>query len=213
MPTLGYTLASEEHGPRDLVAYAQEAERIGFSHALISDHFHPWIDRQGQSPFVWGVIGAVAQATQRLTLGTGVTCPTRRIHPAIIAQAAATGALTHGDAAAREMCQAFARRRDVAAEALSAIPGVVVPRAQGAFYLFPDFSAYFGSTLDGETISGSVSLSELLLEKAHVAAVGGKAFGADGHLRFSYALAEEGIREGIGRVREVLARATPQPKG
>ena len=92
MPTLGYTLASEEHGPRALVAYAQEAERIGFSHALISDHYHPWIDRQGQSPFVWSVIGAVAQATERLTLGTGVTCPTRRIHPAIIAQAAATAA-------------------------------------------------------------------------------------------------------------------------
>jgi coenzyme F420-dependent glucose-6-phosphate dehydrogenase len=59
---------------------------------VISDHYHPWIDRQGQSPFVWSVIGAIAQATERLRLGTGVTCPTIRIHPAIIAQAAATAA-------------------------------------------------------------------------------------------------------------------------
>ena len=58
----------------------------------ISDHFHPWIDRQGESPFVWGVIGAIAAATRELRLGTGVTCPTIRIHPAIVAQAAATAA-------------------------------------------------------------------------------------------------------------------------
>ena len=68
------------------------AEERGFEFALISDHFHPWIDRQGNSPFVWGVLGAIAQATERLEIGTGVTCPTMRIHPAIIAQAAATAA-------------------------------------------------------------------------------------------------------------------------
>src|SRR5947207_10966005 len=60
---------------------------------LISDHFHPWIDKQGQSPFVWSVIGAISQATSRLRLGTGVTCPLIRTHPAIIAQAAATSAV------------------------------------------------------------------------------------------------------------------------
>ena len=75
-----------------LVDNAVSAEEAGFSFALISDHYHPWIDRQGQSPFVWSVIGAIANATQRLELGTGVTCPTIRIHPAIIAQAAATAA-------------------------------------------------------------------------------------------------------------------------
>jgi coenzyme F420-dependent glucose-6-phosphate dehydrogenase len=88
----GYALSSEEHTPKDLVRYARRAEEVGFAFALISDHYHPWIDRQGHSPFVWSVIGGIAQATQGLVLGTGVTCPTMRIHPAIIAQAAATSA-------------------------------------------------------------------------------------------------------------------------
>src|SRR5512145_1868088 len=92
MTELGYALSSEEHAPNDLVHFARRAEKAGFSFALISDHFHPWIDRQGHSPFVWSVIGGIAQATQRLRLGTGVTCPLIRIHPAIIAQAAATTA-------------------------------------------------------------------------------------------------------------------------
>jgi coenzyme F420-dependent glucose-6-phosphate dehydrogenase len=90
--SLGYKLSSEEQSPIDLVRYAQMAEDTGFSFALISDHFHPWTDRQGQSPFVWSVIGAVGQATRRLAVGTAVTCPTVRLHPAIIAQAAATTA-------------------------------------------------------------------------------------------------------------------------
>jgi coenzyme F420-dependent glucose-6-phosphate dehydrogenase len=93
MTKIGYALSSEEHPPEDLVRYARRAEEVGFSFALISDHYHPWIDRQGNSPFVWSVIGGIAQVTQRLRLGTGVTCPTIRIHPAIIAQAAATSAV------------------------------------------------------------------------------------------------------------------------
>src|ERR1051325_10955341 len=92
MVHLGFTLSSEEFGPRDLVRFAAVAENAGFEYALISDHFHPWIDEQGHSPFVWVVIGAVAEATKTLRLGTGVTCPIIRIHPAIIAQAAATAA-------------------------------------------------------------------------------------------------------------------------
>ena len=92
MVEIGYALSSEEHPPRDLVRQAQAAEAAGFTFALISDHFHPWIDRQGQSPFVWSVIGAIAQATSHLRLGTGVTCPMIRYHPAIVAQAAATSA-------------------------------------------------------------------------------------------------------------------------
>ena len=63
---------------------------MGFSFALISDHFHPWLDRQGHSPFVWATLGAIAQATDRLRIGTGVTCPLVRLHPVIVAQAAAT---------------------------------------------------------------------------------------------------------------------------
>jgi coenzyme F420-dependent glucose-6-phosphate dehydrogenase len=92
MLEIGYALSSEEHPPNDLVRYARRAEDVGFTFALISDHYHPWIDRQGHSPLVWSVIGGIAQVTQRLVLGTGVTCPTMRIHPAIIAQAAATSA-------------------------------------------------------------------------------------------------------------------------
>src|SRR5215213_4895378 len=92
MAEIGYKLSSEEHASQALVENAVRAEAAGFSFALISDHFHPWIDRQGQSPFVWGVLGAVANATERLHVGTGVTCPTIRIHPAITAQAAATAA-------------------------------------------------------------------------------------------------------------------------
>ena len=76
-----------------LVRCARRAEEVGFEFALISDHFHPWIDRQGQGGFVWRVIGAIATATERLRLGTDVTCPIHRIHPAIIAQAAATAAV------------------------------------------------------------------------------------------------------------------------
>ncbi len=89
---IGYTLACEEHGPRQLVANARRAEEAGFSFAMISDHFHPWTSRQGNSPFVWGVIGGIAASTERLCLGTGVTCPTVRLHPAIVAHAAATAA-------------------------------------------------------------------------------------------------------------------------
>lgn len=90
MTEFGYALSSEEHAPNDLVRYAQQAEAAGFSFAAISDHFHPWVDQQGHAPFVWSVLGAIAHATSTLKLGTGVTCPTVRIHPAIIAQAAAT---------------------------------------------------------------------------------------------------------------------------
>lgn len=92
MIQMGYALSSEEHAPNDLLRYARRAEEAGFSFAMISDHYHPWIDRQGQSPFVWSIIGGISQVTERLRLGTGVTCPTIRIHPAIIAQAAATAA-------------------------------------------------------------------------------------------------------------------------
>jgi G6PDH family F420-dependent oxidoreductase len=89
---IGYTLSSEEHAPNDLVRYARRAEGAGFAFSLISDHFHPWVDAQGHSPFVWSVVGGIAQTTERLRLGTGVTCPLIRIHPAIVAQAAATSA-------------------------------------------------------------------------------------------------------------------------
>jgi coenzyme F420-dependent glucose-6-phosphate dehydrogenase len=87
---LGYSLSCEEHRPADLVDFARRAEAAGFEYASISDHFHPWVEAQGNSPFVWSVLGGIAQATERLKVGTGVTCPTARYHPAVVAQAAAT---------------------------------------------------------------------------------------------------------------------------
>ena len=93
MTEIGFALSSEEHAPLDMVRWAERAEQAGFTYALISDHYHPWVDRQGHSGFVWGLIGAISQRTERLVLGTGVTAPIMRIHPAIIAQAAATSAM------------------------------------------------------------------------------------------------------------------------
>lgn len=87
---IGYWLSSEEQGPNDLVTNAKLAEDAGFEHVLISDHIHPWVDGQGHSPFVWVVIGAIAATTSRIRLGTAVTCPLIRMHPAIVAHAAAT---------------------------------------------------------------------------------------------------------------------------
>jgi G6PDH family F420-dependent oxidoreductase len=89
---IGFFLSTEEFTPAQLVEQAVAAEKAGFSGLWISDHFHPWNDNQGQSPFVWSVIGAIAQATD-LHVTTAVTCPTVRIHPGIIAQAAATSAV------------------------------------------------------------------------------------------------------------------------
>ena len=92
---IGCFLSCEEFGPRDLVEQAKRAEQAGFHALWISDHYHPWNDEQGHSAFVWSVIGALAEAVE-LPVTTGVTCPTVRIHPAIVAQAAATSAVMTG---------------------------------------------------------------------------------------------------------------------
>jgi len=89
---IGYKFSCEEQSPSALVCHARQAEEAGFTFAMLSDHYHPWITEQGQSPFVWSVIGSIAQATERLRVGTGVTCPLIRLHPAIVAQAAGTAA-------------------------------------------------------------------------------------------------------------------------
>jgi G6PDH family F420-dependent oxidoreductase len=89
---IGYFLSCEEFGPADLLAQARAAEEAGFHGLWISDHFHPWNDEQGESPFVWSLIGALSQVTSRMPVTTAVTCPTVRIHPAVLAQATATSA-------------------------------------------------------------------------------------------------------------------------
>ncbi|PTA43633.1 TIGR03557 family F420-dependent LLM class oxidoreductase [Micromonospora sp. RP3T] len=91
---IGYFLSSEEYTPAELLAQARGAEQAGFEALWISDHYHPWVDAQGQSPFVWSTIGALSQVC-RLPVTTAVTCPTMRIHPAVVAQAAATSAVLH----------------------------------------------------------------------------------------------------------------------
>jgi G6PDH family F420-dependent oxidoreductase len=91
----GYFLSSEEYDPAELVRQARLAEQAGFEALWISDHFHPWLDEQGQSSFVWSVIGAISQVTS-LPITTAVTCPIMRIHPALVAQAAATSGLLTG---------------------------------------------------------------------------------------------------------------------
>ncbi|MGB0100236.1 MAG: TIGR03557 family F420-dependent LLM class oxidoreductase [Nocardioides sp.] len=90
MTRFGYTLMTEQSGPRELVRYAQAAEDVGFDFEVMSDHFSPWLTEQGHAPYAWTVLGAVAQATSRVGLMTYVTCPTLRYHPAVVAQKAAT---------------------------------------------------------------------------------------------------------------------------
>lgn len=90
MTNFGYTLMTEQSGPRELVRYAQAAERAGFDFEVSSDHYSPWLVSQGHSAYAWSVLGAVAQATSSVGLMTYVTCPTMRYHPAVVAQKAAT---------------------------------------------------------------------------------------------------------------------------
>lgn len=122
-----------------------------------------------------------------------------------VAQAAALEALTGPQDAAEEMRQAFDRRRRIAVEALSAIPGVEVYEPEGAFYVFPSFEGVLGREFAGRTVSTTLELAEVLLDQAKVALVPGEAFGAPGYARLSYALGDDDLREGIGRIARLLA--------
>ena len=93
---IGNFLSCEEWAPADLITQAVQAKDAGFEDLWISDHCHPWNDQQGHSPFVWSLIGAISQAAPAMGITTAVTCPTIRIHPAVIAQAAATSAVMLG---------------------------------------------------------------------------------------------------------------------
>jgi G6PDH family F420-dependent oxidoreductase len=90
MTKFGYTLMTEQSGPKDLVRYAVGAEQAGFDFAVSSDHFFPWLEEMGHASYAWSMLGAVAHATERMELMTYVTCPTQRYHPAVVAQKAAT---------------------------------------------------------------------------------------------------------------------------
>src|ERR1700735_606412 len=97
MTKYGYTMMCEQSGPKALVSDLARAETAGFDFSVISDHYFPWLDSQGHSPYAWSVLGAAAQATDRIALMTYVTCPIKRYHPAVVAQKAATlGVLSDG---------------------------------------------------------------------------------------------------------------------
>jgi G6PDH family F420-dependent oxidoreductase len=97
MTRFGYTLMTEQSGPRELVRYARQAEALGFDFEVSSDHYFPWVEEQGHSPYAWSLLGAVSQVTSSVELMTYVTCPTMRYHPAVVAQKAATlGVLSGG---------------------------------------------------------------------------------------------------------------------
>src|ERR1044072_1802354 len=93
MTSFGYTLMTEQSGPRELVGHASAAEAAGFDFEVVSDHYFPWLDEMGHSSYAWSVLGAVSQVTERVELMTYVTCPTMRYHPAVVAQKAATVSL------------------------------------------------------------------------------------------------------------------------
>ena len=93
MASFGYTVMGEQAGPKQLVADAVRAEAVGFDFLAASDHYNPWLEEQGHSPYTWSVLGAIAQATSRIDLMTYVTCPTMRYHPVVVAQKAATVSL------------------------------------------------------------------------------------------------------------------------
>src|SRR5258707_2293310 len=97
MTRFGYTLMTEQSGPRELVRYAVSAERAGFDFEVSSDHYFPWLASQGHAPYAWSVLGAVAQVTEQVELFTYVTCPTIRYHPAVVAQKAATMQILSGN--------------------------------------------------------------------------------------------------------------------
>src|ERR1700710_903803 len=93
MTRFGYTLMTEQSGPKEIVSYGIRAEEVGFDFEVSSDHYSPWLTEQGHAPYAWSVLGAVAQATERVELMTYVTCPTMRYHPAVVAQKSATMSL------------------------------------------------------------------------------------------------------------------------
>jgi len=121
-----------------------------------------------------------------------------------IAQKASVAAFNGDQTCVETMRQAFLRRRDLMVSLCSRIPALKVNKPQGAFYIFPEVSAYFGRTLKGREIENAADLSMYLLEEAHVATVGGAAFGAPNHLRLSYATSDENITEAIQRIRYAL---------
>lgn len=145
MLNVGYTLMGEQSGPRELVRDAVAAERAGFDFAVASDHFFPWLESQGHSPYTWSVLGAVSQVTERLGLMTYVTCPTMRYHPAVVAQKAATVALLSGNRFTLGLGAGENLNEHVAVEGW--------PQADVRHELLDEALDIIGKLLDGETVN------------------------------------------------------------
>ncbi len=126
-------------------------------------------------------------------------------HVSNVSQRAAIAALRGPRDTVEKMREAFDRRRRTIVAELDAIPGFVTPTPQGAFYVYPDVTGLFGRDIDGVTPTTSLEVADVLLEKAEVAAVPGEAFGPSGFLRFSYALGDDALLEGVRRIRDLLA--------
>jgi aspartate aminotransferase len=126
-------------------------------------------------------------------------------NPNTIAQWAAVEALNGPQESVAAMNEQFERRRDFVVERLRAIPDLTCSAPGGAFYAFPDASAYYGRTLRGQTIEGSVSLAEYLLEEGLISLVPGEAFGADDYLRLSFAASMKQLEEGLNRLEAALS--------
>ena len=125
-------------------------------------------------------------------------------NPTSIAQKAALAAITGSQEPVVEMVKAFQKRRDLICQRLDDIDGVEYVRPQGAFYIFPDFSPHYGRTINGHSINSSQELATYFLDEAKVGAVPGDGFGADNHMRFSFATSEVEINRGLDRIQKAL---------
>lgn len=191
MTRFGYTLMTEQSGPRELVRYAQQAEEIGFDFEVSSDHYSPWLVSQGHSPYAWSVLGAVAHATSRVELMTYVTCPTMRYHPAVVAQKAATmqllsdGRFMLGVGSGESLNEHVVgegwpgvdQRQDMLAEAIEIIRALLggdLVTYDGAYFRVDSarvWDAPDGGVPIGVAVSGESSLSKLAPLGDHMIAV------------------------------------------
>ncbi|HBK30910.1 MAG TPA: aspartate aminotransferase, partial [Porphyromonadaceae bacterium] len=126
--------------------------------------------------------------------------------PSSISQKAATAAYTGDQGCVEEMRKAFERRKNLIVALLSDIPGLRVNNPKGAFYIFPECKSYLGKSYNGTTLQTASDLAMFLLEEAHVACVGGDAFGAPGYIRLSYATSDENITKAVKRIKEALRK-------
>ncbi|GAA4258926.1 TIGR03557 family F420-dependent LLM class oxidoreductase [Dactylosporangium darangshiense] len=177
MVNFGYTMMCEQAGPTQLADDAVRAEQAGFDFAAVSDHYNPWLGEQGHSPFAWSVLGAAAYATHEIDLMTMVTCPTRRYHPAVVAQQAATigvmsqGRFTLGLGAGENLNEHVVgawphrtQRHEMLAEAMEIIEPLLAGesvRHSGTFYDVPEARLWDVPT-DGVPIVVAVSGPESL---------------------------------------------------